>query len=222
MTTAPDNSAMDLPTRQTLAGVRVAFCRLYRTHRQAVYDFLVSRDGVHTREELDDLVQEVFLRAWQGRQRFRGGASAKTYLFAIAKNLLREDRRAARRHICKPLNEGRTEPAAADDGGTGDRALEIQELACTLEAAIANLPPRQQEAIRQVVIEDRSIAEAARLSDCSPNTLSHRFRAALMQLHKALTLCSADKCPCGAPPHEQCPAECDGFKCLKNQFLHTS
>jgi RNA polymerase sigma factor (sigma-70 family) len=46
---------------------------------------------------LEDLLQKTFLLALEGRDRFRGASSYRTYLFGVAYNVLRDHYRAAKR-----------------------------------------------------------------------------------------------------------------------------
>jgi RNA polymerase sigma factor (sigma-70 family) len=66
---------------------------LFERHYEAVDRFFRNKllDGY------DDLVQQTFAACLEGRERFRGESSFRTYLFAIAHNILRSYYRSARR-----------------------------------------------------------------------------------------------------------------------------
>ncbi|HMH46462.1 MAG TPA: RNA polymerase sigma factor [Solirubrobacteraceae bacterium] len=65
------------------------FERLYAEHAQALYGFLSYRTG--DRVLAEDLLADTFERALRARGRFdRRKASEKTWLYAIALNLLRD------------------------------------------------------------------------------------------------------------------------------------
>ena len=167
---------------------RAAFGEYYAVYRQAVHHFLVSRDGVHTHDELEELVQDVFLRAWRGRHSFRRDSSVKTYLFGIAKNVLREERRAARRQPSVTLNEAHDVPAFADSSGDLVNAIDIPQLVAEIKLVVTRLSPRQQVAIQLVVIEDHTLVEAARLASTSASAMQHRLTAALNRLRRLLAV----------------------------------
>ncbi|QSS98640.1 RNA polymerase sigma factor [Pontibacillus sp. ALD_SL1] len=56
----------------------------YELYSQHVYQFLVYYNRT---DDVDDLVQEVFIRAWKHASSFKGKASLKTWLFSIARNV---------------------------------------------------------------------------------------------------------------------------------------
>ncbi|HEX8108235.1 MAG TPA: sigma-70 family RNA polymerase sigma factor, partial [Kofleriaceae bacterium] len=78
------------------AGDRDALGELFDRHHRALYSFL-ARASDASEAEIDDLVQTAFLEAFRAAPRFRGAASPRTWLFAIASNLARMHRRATRR-----------------------------------------------------------------------------------------------------------------------------
>ncbi|GGD21408.1 RNA polymerase sigma factor [Pontibacillus salipaludis] len=56
----------------------------YELYSQHVYQFLVYYNRT---DDVDDLVQEVFIRAWKHAPSFKGKASPKTWLFSIARRV---------------------------------------------------------------------------------------------------------------------------------------
>ncbi|MFF1820123.1 RNA polymerase subunit sigma-70 [Kribbella sp. NPDC058245] len=113
-------------------------------------------------DEAEDMVQETFLRAWRGRDTFRGQSSLRTWLYRIATNLCIDDVRRPRRVLTYQL-EPASFPAAAlparddlpwlqpypdvllDRAEEPDAQLvrrETIELAFLI--AIQHLPPRQR------------------------------------------------------------------------------
>jgi RNA polymerase sigma-70 factor (ECF subfamily) len=65
---------------------------LYRRHQQRVRSILYQLCDPST---LDDLVQDVFLRAWKGLPKFRQSAQFSTWLYRIAWNVASDQRRTA-------------------------------------------------------------------------------------------------------------------------------
>lgn len=196
-----------------------AFAELYRNHRKPVHDFLRSRDGVHTPDELEELVQEVFLRAWRNRRSFRGNSSPRTYLFGIAWNVLHEDLRAASRRPPGNPDNAFNEPAGIDPVRNPDPFGDLHRLAALIAPAMASLSSRQQEAIRLVVLEGHSLDEASQLTEASSNAVRHRVTAALDQLRRSLSYCPPDQCPHHGPIPTDCPAHRRGASCLKYEIV---
>ncbi len=62
-----------------------AFAELVRRHQDFVFGAVLR--VVRDRTQAEDLAQEAFLRAYRGRDRFRGDAAVRTWLYRIATNL---------------------------------------------------------------------------------------------------------------------------------------
>lgn len=78
--------------QRCLQGDTQCFRQLYRRHQQRVRSILYQ---LCDSSVLDDLVQEVFLRAWKGLPKFRQTAQFSTWLYRIAWNVASDQRRAA-------------------------------------------------------------------------------------------------------------------------------
>src|SRR6202022_3584634 len=65
----------------------VEFDDWYRAHGQAIYRFIVRR--VRSAEDAEDILQSTYLGAWENRASYRGTAQPKTWLTAIALNIMR-------------------------------------------------------------------------------------------------------------------------------------
>jgi RNA polymerase sigma-70 factor (ECF subfamily) len=92
---AKDTSDWELIQR-CLNGNSQSFRQLYRKYQQSVRNILYPLCGA---DLLDDLVQEVFIRAWKGLPRFRGSAQFSTWLYRICWNVASDQRRrCARQH----------------------------------------------------------------------------------------------------------------------------
>jgi RNA polymerase sigma factor (sigma-70 family) len=77
--------------KQCLSGDAQSYAKLYRRHQLRVRSILYQLCGSSS---LDDLVQEVFLKAWKGLPKFRQTAKFSTWLYRIAWNLAADDRQA--------------------------------------------------------------------------------------------------------------------------------
>src|SRR6476659_9500549 len=115
-----------------------AFDLIVERHRRAVYQLCYRFAGNH--EDASDLSQDVFLRAYRGLGKFRGGSSLATWLYRIGVNLCLNqvakktsptEAIDVRQHV-----DTRTESAA-------DRVLR-KERGESVRRAIALLPPKQR------------------------------------------------------------------------------
>src|SRR3990170_2172211 len=83
-------------------GDELAAAELVRRHARAVARFLGAAGA---REEVEDLVQEAFYRAFRKIDGFRGGASFRTWVMSIGSNALKDLRRKSRRRPMVTLDE---------------------------------------------------------------------------------------------------------------------
>src|SRR5262245_22240207 len=85
-------------------GDEQAAAELVRRHTRALARFLSAAgapDG-----DIEDLVQDAFIRAFRGLDRFRGQCQFRTWLLTIGGNVLKDLGRKAGRAKVVPLDEG--------------------------------------------------------------------------------------------------------------------
>jgi RNA polymerase sigma-70 factor, ECF subfamily len=106
--TARGESGSELSDRQLVdlcvRGNSQSFARLYQRHQTRVRSTLYQLCDA---EVLDDLVQEVFLRAWKGLSKFRQTAQFSTWLYRITWNVACDRR--------KLFAKARSRTASTDD-----------------------------------------------------------------------------------------------------------
>ncbi len=92
--------------------------------------------------EAEDVAQETFVRLWRTAARWQPGrARLDTWLHIVALNLCR-DRMQRRRETAMAEPPDQSDPAPL-----ADHAMEADERAAVVSAAVAALPERQREAI---------------------------------------------------------------------------
>ncbi len=160
-------------------GDPMAFEGLVRRWQQPIARFLFHLVG---RPELvADLCQEVFLRVFEHRTRYRETGAFSRWLYRIALNVARD---ANRRRRKEPLDLGDVETAAR--GPSPEDACEQAERGRLVARSIADLP----EPLRLVLVlrhyEEMSFADIARLLGEPASTVKSRFRAALERLRPRL------------------------------------
>jgi RNA polymerase sigma-70 factor (ECF subfamily) len=124
----------DLVHRARL-GDREAFAELTRLYLPMITGVVMAR--LRQTQDVDDLVQETFLRALQGIGSIRDGGQAGSWLYGIAINVVRE---RWRERALAPLPPDQAEAPAA-----GEAASEARE---AMRACIAALP----ESLRELFI----------------------------------------------------------------------
>jgi RNA polymerase sigma factor (sigma-70 family) len=155
------------------------FERLYAAEAQGLFGFLAYRTG--DRSLAEDLLADTFERALRSRRRFdRRRGSEKTWLYAIALNLLRDQARRA-------AAEGRAlERATTGDATVGPAGLEAVEHRDELQRALAGLSPEEREAIALRFGADLTVPEIAEALGEPLTTVEGRVYRALRKLRDVL------------------------------------
>jgi RNA polymerase sigma-70 factor (ECF subfamily) len=158
------------------AGDRAAGDRLFERHFDALYRFFGRKTG----GDISDLVQRTFLALVEGKERFRGEASVRTYLFAIARNELLVHFRGHRRDepvdfSVHSLHDLGPSPSQILAGKREDRLL--------LEA-LRRIPLDLQIAVELHYWEGLHGPELARVLDIPEGTVRSRLRRGLEMLRE--------------------------------------
>ncbi len=149
-------------------GDHTAFRKVYEKYFPIVSDYI----SVHIidKNSHENMVQDVFLRIWQYKRGFCGQSTAKTYIFGITKNVLREHFRRIKRQTTIQNHLGQISSISEPE-----ISHEHCELVDAIKLAKSNLSEKQQQAIELVLISDISPTEAARLAGCSVSTFRRRL-----------------------------------------------
>jgi RNA polymerase sigma factor (sigma-70 family) len=155
------------------------FERLYASHAQRLFGFLVYRTG--DRALAEDLVADTFERAMRARRRFdRRRASETTWLYTIALNLLRDQ---ARRSATEARALERHGASGAPEAGEA----EAIEQGSDLHRALDNLAPEEREAIALRFGADMKMPEIAKVQGERLTTVEGRVYRALRKLRDDLS-----------------------------------
>ena len=160
------------------------FERLYAAEAQGLFGFLAYRTG--DRGLAEDLLADTFERALRSRRRFdRRRGSEKTWLYAIAVNLLTDTQRreASERRALEragaPAGVGGAEPAAPDVVG---RLAERDRVA----HALRTLGDDERTAVALRYGADLSLKEVARVAGISRAAAEQRVYRGLGKLRDEL------------------------------------
>jgi len=107
----------------------------------------------------DEIVQDTFVRAFGSLESFRGESSLRSWLFTIARRLVLDQRRAARRernHVS--IEDAQGSLVSGDDVLGG---VVADELEGRVREAVARLSPTQREVFTLRVVEGLSYKEIA-------------------------------------------------------------
>ncbi len=155
------------------------FERLYERESRGLFGFLAYRTG--DRALAEDLLADTFERALRARKGFdRRRGSERTWLYAIALNLLRDQARRA-------AAEGRAvDRVAHGPGGDAGSAFDAIEVRDSLRRAMAGLAEEEREAIALRFGAELTVPEMAKLLSLPLTTIEGRVYRALRKLRERL------------------------------------
>ena len=154
------------------------FERLYEQQAQGLFGFLAYRTG--DRVLAEDLLADTFERALRSRRGFdRRRGSEKTWLYAIALNLLRD-------HARRSAAEGRAVDRVVHGSAPAPADLDGVERRDTVQRAMSVLAEDEREAIALRFGADLTVPEMAKLLDLPLTTVEGRVYRALRKLRERL------------------------------------
>jgi len=173
MTHARDDLDLEL-MRRLAEGEELALNQLIDVWSQPLITYLTRLTASHATAQ--DLAQEVYLRVYRHRFRFRPSQKFSTWLFAIATNLARNHARWRGRHPETLLDHGnlRELPAAAATASPDEQAITNERLAA-LQKAVAELPQELREVLILATWHDMSHREIARVQHTSEKAVELRL-----------------------------------------------
>src|SRR5262245_24837553 len=110
--------------------------------------------------EAEEVLQLVYLKVLEGKARFNGMASFKTWLFAVIRKTASDQRRKAMLHTLFAARASERERTTQQIEHPDESAYR-SELQTMFRCALTRLPRRQREALELVFYHDLNIQEAA-------------------------------------------------------------
>ena len=159
------------------AGDTAAFERLYRENVDRVHALCLRLSGDGARAE--ELTQDVFVRAWEKLDSFRGESAFSTWLHRLAVNVVLGARRGEGRRHARVMSTD--DPDAYDLNGTAPADVGAR---MDLDRAMSALPAASRVVFVMHDVEGYTHDEIARLTGRAEGTckaLLHRARKLLRE-----------------------------------------
>jgi RNA polymerase sigma-70 factor (ECF subfamily) len=155
-----------------------AFERVYRSTVDRTYALCLRMCA--NAEEASELVQDVYVRAWQRLASFRGDSRFTTWLHRLTVNLVLQDRRSKGRRRARERTEADLEryARAAVVAMPGTRV--------DLERAIAGLPTKARQVLVLRDVQGYKYDEIARMTGVSLGTVKAQIHRARGLVKEAL------------------------------------
>ena len=177
------NSTDEQLVSRTLAGDRDAFGELVHKYQQMVFAYAFQK----LRNEVDaqDVMQEVFLRAYRNLYALRHPHRFRSWLYAIMSN-------ECNRWLARAAKTRRHEVPLAQSSGDDLRVepahtVPTEGWRVDLEQAISTLSDENRVAVSMFYMGDRSLKEISEFLGVSVNTVKTKLHRARQQLGNALS-----------------------------------
>jgi len=138
------------------------------------------------RSAAEDVLQASYLKLLDGRARFDGRSSLRTFVFGVIARTAREVRRRAAMRRWLPLASLLLGPEPVDGRPDPATALVGADETARLMRALGRLSARQRQVLHLVFYEDLTIAEAAAVAGVSLGTARTHYERGKAALKKVL------------------------------------
>jgi RNA polymerase sigma-70 factor (ECF subfamily) len=154
---------------------------LVRTYRARILRFVTYSTG--DPDLAETITQDTLLRAYRGRESFRGECSVSTWLTGIAINVTRDHMRSARFKFWKQVRGSAIDaqemasfiPA---EGSSPERRMLAKEKVAQLNEVLKDLSPNQRTVFAMKFFEEISVNEIGEILQMPVNTVrTHLHRA---------------------------------------------
>ena len=164
-----------------------AFDELMDKHWKSIY-FLALGMTNNSREDAEDIAQEVFLRVFKALPSWKPRASFRTWLRKVASNLCIDYHRARVRRQTQPLESktGLVMDVSTDSADDPLRITETEELRQRILRAAEELSPRQRRAFMLCRYGGLPLKDAAEIMECAIGTIKAHLNRATAKMRDLL------------------------------------
>lgn len=151
-----------------------AFAEVVRTHSRQLY--MQIHRLVTWHDDADDVLQNTFIKAWQGLDSFRGDSQISTWLYRIAMNesLTYLQKRSMEQTVSD--NDAMAHDLAADPYFDGEKAEQL------LQEAIEHLPEKQRLVFCMKYFDGQKYEEMSQILGTSVGALKASYHIAVKKI----------------------------------------
>ncbi|MDB5022891.1 MAG: polymerase sigma-70 factor [Mucilaginibacter sp.] len=165
------------------SGDKKAFEQLYHNYKVRIYQNIFKM--IKSDEISEELLQDLFVKIWTGRENLDPEKSFRSYLFKIAENLVYDFFRKVA--LNKKLESYLTTLAVSENSPV-EQYMYYKEGTYFLTKAIEQLPPRRKQVYILCKIEGKSYEEVSRLLGVSISTVNEHIVKASSVVRKFFLL----------------------------------
>lgn len=150
--------------------------------RSVIYKF------INNTEDLDDISQEAFIKAFRSINSFKGNSSISTWFCSIAINTCKDKLKSKKSYNQKVINieDKRLNQISDNAVNTFEKNLSLTEDQKIVFTEIKKLPEEQKQAIILHDIEEYSYEDIAKIANCPVGTVKSRLFNARKKLKEKL------------------------------------
>ena len=169
-----------------------SFPKLVQRYEARIYSMAYGIIG--SRDEAEDLSQEVFVKVYRNLRHFKGKSKFHTWIYRITVNVCLSARRKKRQsdriislNRLSGVGANPREVELADETFSPQKVFRDRELASQIQSAVNSLPGILRITFVLREFEDLSYRELARVFRCSMGTVKSRLSRARENLRQTLT-----------------------------------
>lgn len=166
---------------QFKAGDRLAFGHIYMEYSPKVYRF--ARRYMNNTSDIEEIVQDVFVRLWDARMTVNPALNFDNYLFTITRHLILNRHRAKINEI---YLQDTVLASLEQEYDMPEDEIIAQDLSRYIDKIIEQLPPKQQEVFtlsRRQILTYKEIAEQLGISE---KTVEAHIHQAIRYIRKMI------------------------------------
>jgi RNA polymerase sigma-70 factor (ECF subfamily) len=169
---------------RVLKGEQNAYAEL--VNRYQAYVFTLVLRMIKTREDAEEVAQDVFIKAYRSLADFRGESKFSTWLYTIANTTSITFLRKKKLDVHSLDNEKVFEVADSKDSGFRANLVEQKSRVNMVNEAIAMLSPDDAEIITLFYKAEQNLEEIARILRLETNTVKVRLHRARTRLKEKM------------------------------------
>lgn len=158
-----------------------AFDHLFIYYSKRLYYFALGY--LKSKEDAEEIVQDVFFKIWQNRESLKPELSFKAYIFKIAyRRIIEQFQKVAQDQVYRH----EIVSSSLDFDNQLDVRTDYHSLLELVDSIVIHLPPRQKEIFVKRKKESLSVKEIAELLAITPKTVENHLNEALKTIKKGL------------------------------------
>jgi RNA polymerase sigma factor (sigma-70 family) len=158
------------------------FRLLVGTYQERLYHSI--RRQLPSHDDADDVLQNTFMKVFRHLDSFEGKSSLFTWMYRIAQNEVSDQRKRMSKHAGVDLNEEAEAKAKAEI--KAEAYVNMDNLSAQLEAAVQQLPERQQMVFRMRYFDEIPYKEIADMLNLTEGALKASFHHAVKKIEEQL------------------------------------